>query len=139
MTGLFRGADGVQKLLKIARADVEAVRIDLMDIDRAKGSARAALAEIAESVAQEVGAAGDPVAFVAYADGMRERRVNLKKTLSALENAEADAQEKLTRALGEIAKLERLAEINARDALGEKRRREGNEDNQTAPRRTAAT
>ena len=139
MTGLFRGADGVEKLLKVAQADAEAVRTDLLDIGRAKGSARTALAEIAESVAQEVGGAGDPVAFAAYAEGMRERRVNLKKTLSALENAEADAQEKLSNMLGEIAKLERLTEINARDALGKKHSSGAGGDSVAVPRRAAAT
>ena len=139
MTGIFRGADSVQKLLEVARADAETVRIDLLDIDRGKASARAALAEIADAVAREVGATGDPVAFAAYAEGMRERRVNLKRTLSALETAEETTQGRLTRVLGEIAKLERLAEINARDALVEKRRRDAREGDQSASRRRAAT
>ncbi len=139
MTGIYRGANGVQKLLKIARTDADTMRDDLQDIDRAKASARAALAEIADSVAREVGATGDQVAFAAYADSLRERRVNLKKTLNSLEAAGEEAQEKLSGALGEIAKLERLAEINARDALVRDGRSEEGEADQATPDRQAVS
>ena len=86
-----------------------------------------------------MGATGDPVAFAAYADSLRERRVNLKKTLNSLEAAGEEAQEKLSGALGEIAKLERLAEINARDALVKGGRSEEGEADQATPDQQAVS
>ncbi len=124
MTGRYRGAGSVEKLLKIARAEAEIVRIDLADIDRAKVAAEVAINEVEATVAREESASRDAAAFAAYAEAMRERRFNLRKTLDALEIASETARTKLSSALLEIAKLERLADINERDALTERRRRE---------------
>ncbi len=138
MTGRYRGVDGVDKLLKIAKAEAEIVRIDLADIERAKASAEAAIGDVAAAVAREEGATTDAAAFATFAEAMRERRFNLNKTLNALETAGEAAREKLTAALSEIAKLERLAEINARDALIAQRRRDARHDaNNVAPQAAA--
>ncbi len=124
MTGRFRGADSIGKLLKIARAEAETVRLDLADVDRARASTEAEIENITAAVAREEAGATDAAAFAAFAEAMRERRFNLNKTLNALDGAGEAAREKLTAALAEIAKLERLADINARDALAARRRRE---------------
>lgn len=138
MSGRYRGADAIEKLLKIARAEADVVRMDLGDIDRARVSAAKAIEDIAAAVAREEAASQDAAAFAAYAGAMRERRFNLVKTLDALEIACDDTQSKLTAAVTEIAKLERLADINARDALIERRRRETRlEAENTAPRTAA--
>lgn len=138
MSGRYRGADGVEQLLKIARAEADVVRLDLGDIDRARISAAEAIVDIAAATAREEAASKDAAAFAAYAEAMRERRFNLTKTLGALETACEETQSKLTDALTEIAKLERLADINAREALTERRRREARRDAEFTPSRAGA-
>ena len=123
MTGQFRGARGVEQLLKLARGDVEALRIDLADIETAKRGAEAALAETAEALAREEQTPAEPGQFAAFREAMTERRFNLRSTISSLEAAAEAARGKLAEALGEIAKLERVAEANAREqAVFAKRR-----------------
>ncbi len=138
MTGRFRGADSIGKLLKIARAEAEIVRVDLADIDRALASAAAEIEGVAAAVAREERGSTDAAAFAVYAEAMRERRFNLNKTLSALEGAREAARDKLSVALAEIAKLERLADINARDLLTAQRRREARADADNAVPHVAA-
>lgn len=138
MSGRFRGADSIQKLLKIARADAEVMRLDLADVDRARTYAVDAIDGIAAEMSREEAASQDAAAFSAYADAMRERRFNLTKTLDALDIAREQSQAKLTTALAEIVKLERLADINARDALTARRRREARIDADNAGPQVAA-
>lgn len=138
MSGRYRGADSIQKLLKIARADAEVMRLDFADVDRARTYAVDAIDGIAAEMVREEAASQDAAAFSAYADGMRERRFNLTKTLDALEIACEDSQSKLTAALSEIAKLEHLADINARDVLTARRRREARIDAENAGPQAAA-
>ncbi len=124
MTGTFRGAKSVEKLLKIARLDVEALRVDLADIERAQETSKRALEDILQSVRREAKTAEDAQAMAAYEDAMRERRVNIRKTLNALESAADTARDKLNAAVAEMAKLEHLADVNARQAAHASRRRE---------------
>jgi flagellar biosynthesis chaperone FliJ len=141
VTGTFRGARSVEKLLKVARADVETLRIDLNDIERAKETAKRALEEILEAVDREAKSGGDPHVRAAYEEAMRERRFNLRKTLNALEAAADRAVEKLQAALAETAKLEHLAEVNARQAMIHARRKEARRDAErpaSAPRNQLA-
>ncbi|MEO1252483.1 MAG: hypothetical protein AAFW81_09075 [Pseudomonadota bacterium] len=124
MSGQFRGARGVDQLLKIARAETEALRIDLRDIESAIAGAAEAMAENEAAVSRERGADDNPVAFARFIEAMRERRLNISKTLISLEAAEETAREQLAAALGEIAKLERVAAINADEKRAADKRRE---------------
>jgi|GEM_PF-2287513 len=124
MSGQYRGADGVMTLLRIAKTDAEALRVDLAEVDRACAATSAEIENISAAMMREEETSTDPAAFAAYADAMRERRFNLKKTLKALDATRAAADEKLKTALAEIAKLQRLADINAAEALKARRRGE---------------
>ena len=106
MKGHFRGADGVRKLLRIAKAETENLRIDLFDIERARVATQL---EIENALA-----AADVAKSAAVA--LRERRFNLRKSLNALEAAYDGAQAKLTKAETEIHKLETLAAANWSEA-----------------------
>lgn len=132
MSGRYRGADGVTTLLRIAKTDAETLRVDLTDVDRACAAASAEVENISAAMKRQEEASTDPAAFAAYADAMRERRFNLMKTLKALDVTRAAADEKLKTALAEIAKLQRLADINAAEALKARRKRDAAADNDAA-------
>lgn len=139
MTGTFRGVDGVRKLLKIARNEAETLRVDLVDIENAKLAANSALGEIADSVAREEASAGADPTFNVYAEAMRERRFNLRKTLASLDAAEEQAREKLQAALTEIAKLEHLVEINERQENLHRQRKDARKAAEAPPVRVIAS
>lgn len=106
MKGQFRGADGVRKLLRVAKAEVENLRIDLLDIERARA---ATMSEIEKTLAGADN--GDRAVDVLF-----ERRFSLRKSLNALETAYDVALSKLTAAQREIAKLDTLAAVNWSEA-----------------------
>ncbi len=116
MTGVQRNLAVIDKLLKLARADADAFRIDLADVARARTSAEDTLQNLDDHVRREEAAMKEAgvVDFANYMEGVRERRRNLQMTLIALTEAEEDAREKLQAAFGEIKKLEHLSDINAR-------------------------
>ena len=116
MTDIVRTRESLNKLLKIARADAEALRTDLADVERAKGSAQASLQTLDETMQQEGASAkqGDAAAFAAYVEGVRARRHNLQTTLMTLQAAEESARDKLEASFMEIQKLEHLIGVNER-------------------------
>ncbi len=116
MTDTVRTRESLNKLLKIARADAEALRTDLADVERAKASAEASRQALDETMREEeVSArAGDTAAFAAYVEGVRARRHNLQTTLMTLQNAEEGARDKLETSFIEIQKLEHLIGVNER-------------------------
>lgn len=124
MTINFRGAGGVEKLLKLAKSEAEARRVDLAEIERAQAAAAAALDEIEATIERENSASADPAAMANFEEAMRERRFNLRRTLSSLELASNDMREKLRESLAEIAKLEHVLAVNKREAQTADRRRE---------------
>lgn len=113
-----RGRDSLEKLLKLARGDADALRIDLVDIERARKAAADALDGIDEDVRREEKRlqGADGADFAAFIDGVRERRKNLQTTLMTLGDAEDEARGKLKTAFVEIKKLEHLVAMNMRDA-----------------------
>ena len=109
-----RGRDSLDKLLKLAHADADALRVDLSDIERARSAAEDSLEGLDRDVAREEEAmqgahAGD---LAAYLEGVRERKRNLQVTLMTLSEAEEAAREKLETAFIEIKKLEHLIDVN---------------------------
>lgn len=110
-----RARRGLEKLMKLARADADALRVDLTDIERAQSAAQASLADLDAKAANEEAVAGHAVADItAYREGVRARRHNLRTTLITLEDAETNARTRLQAAFIEIKKLEHLIEINER-------------------------
>jgi len=115
---MTRAQESLEKLLKVARADVEALRIDLADVARAKSSAEGSLDGLDETVRREEAMMkeGDAAAFAAYMEGVRARRHNLQTTLLTLGEAEDSARDKLEAAFLEIKKLEHLIGVSERSA-----------------------
>jgi len=110
-----RARRSLEKLMKLARADADALRVDLADIERARSAAEASLADLDEKAANEETVAGHAVADIAaYREGARARRHNLRTTLITLEDAELNARTRLEAAFIEVKKLEHLIEINDR-------------------------
>ncbi len=126
MTDMTRARAGLEKLLKFARLEAEALRTDLEDVARAQSSAAASLTGLGDDLRREEAMMGavNTADFVAYKENMRARRHNLQTTLMTLEEAEANANTKLQAASAEIRKLENLISINDRDAKNEVMREE---------------
>ena len=124
MTINFRGAGGVEKLLKIAKSEADARRVDLDEVEQAKCAAQAALDKIAQSVERERETSSDVTAIAQFEEGMRERRFNLRRTVSSLETASDEMRDKLRVSLAEIAKLEHVLEVNKREIENAGRKRE---------------
>lgn len=124
MTGLFRGANGVEQLLRMARNDAETLRTDLAEIDEASLRTQEAIAKIDQEVQAEAGYAADIRALEAFREAMRMRRFNLSKTVHSLEEASEVIREKLRVALAETAKLEHLLETNRAECALRAHRRE---------------
>ncbi len=118
MTDMTRARLGLEKLLKFARLEVEALGTDLADVARAQSAAAESLAGLEDTLRSEEAmvSEADTVNFAAYKEGMCARRHNLLTTLLTLEEAEANASTKLEAASAEIRKLENLIFINERDA-----------------------
>lgn len=109
-----RGRESLGKLLKLARADVDALRVDLVDIESARVAATDSLDGLDRDLAREEEAMKDAHAsdVAAYLEGVRERRRNLYVTLATLTQAEDDVRDKLNNAFIEIKKLEHLIDVN---------------------------
>lgn len=118
MTDMTRARAGLEKLLKFARLEAEALRTDLADVARAQSAATASLTGLDDALHREEAMMGDAGAadFTAYKEGMRARRHNLQTTMLTLEEAETSAKTRLEAASAEIRKLENLIYINERDA-----------------------
>lgn len=110
MTETARARESLEKLLKLARADADALRVDLIDIERARVSAELSMTRLKETAQREEalikGQAGAD--FAAYLEGVRERRRNLQTTLMTLAEAEEGARGRLEAAHIEIKKFEHL-------------------------------
>lgn len=117
MTGVAHNQAVIEKLLKLARADANALRIDLADVERARSSAEDSLKGLDDLVKREEAAMKETgvVDFANYLEGVRERRLNLHATLISLGRAEDEARDRLGAAFGEIKKLEHLTALGARD------------------------
>lgn len=124
MSGQFRGARGVEQLLRAARLDTEHLRIDLADIEQARQNTARALEDLSVERNDAFAGGTDPYLLGVYADAARERRLNLKQTLNSLEHAEEIARQKLSDALAEIAKLEHLCDVNARQTAANAAKKE---------------
>ncbi len=110
-----RARRSLEKLMKLARGDADALRVDLADIERARSAAEASLADLDEKAANEEAVAGHAVADIAaYREGVCARRHNIRTTLITLEDAEMNARTRLEAAFIEVKKLEHLMEINDR-------------------------
>ncbi|VAW04478.1 hypothetical protein MNBD_ALPHA05-189 [hydrothermal vent metagenome] len=118
MTDMTRARAGLEKLLKFARLEAEALRTDLADVARAQSAAAASLTGLDDALHHEEAVMGDvnTTDFVAYKENMHARRHNLQTTLLTLEEAETRAKTRLEAASAEIRKLEHLICINERDA-----------------------
>ena len=110
-----RARRSLDKLLKIASADCDALRIDLADVERARRAAELSLSDLEKKSAAEEAAGADAIAdMAAYREGVRARRHNLRTTLMVLEDAELNARNRLETAFVEVKKLEHLIEISDR-------------------------
>ena len=110
-----RARRSLEKLMKLARADADVLRVDLTDIEHAQGAAEASLADLDEKATNEEAVAGHAVADIAaYREGVRARRHNLRTTLITLGDAEMNTRTRLEAAFIEVKKLEHLIEINDR-------------------------
>jgi len=116
----------MEKLLRIARGEAGALKADLMDIEGARVTAAAALADLAEKIRAEEAAAG-PAAqgeLTRYLEGVRARRLNLHNTVATLDSAEENARLALETAFIEIKKLEHLMEVSVATAKRDLRKRD---------------
>lgn len=110
-----RARRSLDKLVKIARADCDALRIDLADVERARRAAEESLNDLEKKASAEEAKGADAIAdMAAYREGVRARRHNLKTTLMSLEDAEQNARSRLETAFLEVKKLEHLIEISDR-------------------------
>ena len=118
-----RDDEKLRKLIRIARADVEAGQADLADVADARSRAERALTAMDEEALREGGA---PMAEFsgAYFEGVAERRRNIRSTLAALSISESETRERLNAAVIEMKKLETLLERRSRKAKQHDARRE---------------
>lgn len=116
MTDLARSRQSLDKLLRLARADADAVRADLADIECARASAESSMARLQETARREEELVKEQAGadFVAYLEGVRERQRNLQTTMMTLAEAEEGAHGRLEAAHIEIKKLEHLIAMNER-------------------------
>lgn len=110
MTETARARASLEKLLRLARADADALRIDLVDIERARASAERSMSRLEETARREEELVKDQAGsdFAAYLEGVRERRRNLQTTMITLAEAEDTARGRLQSAHVELKKLEHL-------------------------------
>ena len=114
MTDDQRMLANLEKLLRLANADADALRIDLADVERARRSTEASLQGMEDTVRREQEMMKDAgvVDLAAYLEGMRERRLNLQTTLMTLSEAEEATRDRLEAAFVEIKKLEHVIDLN---------------------------
>lgn len=107
---------GLEKLLKLARNDADALRQDLADIERARDAAENSLSRIEfQTRMEETKEGADPVALAAFVEASRARRYNLRVTLMTLERSEVELRDRLEAAFAEVKKLEHLLKMHARE------------------------
>ena len=94
----------LEKLMRLACAESDALRSDLVDVETALASAKASLEKLVED-ARHGGGAGERI---------RARRHGLLVTIETLERAAEDAREKLAVASAETNKLEALIMLGTR-------------------------
>ena len=115
------GGANLEKLLRIARAEADALRADLADIERARVAAEAGLEALEKDIREE-SVRADGADFARFIDGARERRRNLTATVFSLRDAEAAARANLEAAFVELKKLDHLLESERTVAARGKRR-----------------
>lgn len=103
---------GVESLLRVARAEADALRVDLSDIEAAKASTESALAAIDDDIRKEEALAGGGEDLARYIDAARNRRCNLTTTLKSLAISEERTRGSLEAAFLEIKKLEQLIDAH---------------------------
>ena len=131
-----RARRSLTQLLKIARSDADALRVDLADIEKARQAAENAIMDLDRQAAAEEEKAASiaseeaSFALAAFRDGVRARKHNLQTTLLTLEESAEKARASLEAAFVEVQKLEHLMEINDRadrKKAGQKDRRDMDE------------
>jgi flagellar export protein FliJ len=132
-----RNVENLNRLLKLAHADADTLRIDLADIEKARGAAQASLERLDDLVRQEEASLShSPKDLAAFIEGARLRRHNLKTTVMSLSDAEEAARERLRSAFVEMKKVEHLIGIEIAAADKENRRRETAAADEFGNRRT---
>jgi flagellar export protein FliJ len=106
--------ENMEKLLRIARGEADALRADLADIERARAAAKTSLTSLDEKIRTEDVAGADHGDLARFLEGTRERRLNLRNTVATLDRAEENARLDLEAAFIEIKKLEHV--LDASDA-----------------------
>ncbi len=109
-----RARENLEKLLRLARADAEALRIDITDIERARSAAEASLSSLDEAARKEETVTNAAVDIAAYREGVRARRHNLQTTLLTLADAEDNVRSRLKASFAEVKKLEHLIDMAIR-------------------------
>lgn len=117
--------NNMEKLLRIARGEADALRVDLSDIECARDTAKSSLAGLEEKIRSEEAAAANPGDLARFLEGARARRLNLNNTIATLEGAEENARRNLETAFIEIKKLEHLLEVNDAAARRAASKRDG--------------
>lgn len=112
----------LETLLKHARRDADALRIDLRDLERARAGAERSLDELEAEIRKEAVSGGAD--YAAYAAAARERRFRLSVTLNSLEAMETDLRGRIERAAVEMKKFEHLIARADEARLARTRRRE---------------
>ena len=107
-----QSSNGLKKLIRLAKAEIDHARVDLVEIETAKASNNAALdALLQECAVAEATANTDPAllpAKIQFCEGADLRRAALRKAGLALEKAEGDTRDRLDHAIQEYKKLEIL-------------------------------
>lgn len=139
MTQTAHAPKGLKQLLKLARGDADALRIDLVDIEQARDAAETSLTGLADAVRREEAAITEHSGadLAPYIEGVRARRLNLQTTLMTLTEAEESARDRLEAALIEIKKLEHLIDLSGEAAKKAARRDHRRQIDEIAARRQA--
>ncbi len=122
MTRAHSDMTGVHKLLRLARAEADALREDLADIERAQVSAAASLQALDENIRAEEEKAGAGPDLARYIDAARQRRRNLTAARATLSSAEEKARANLQAAFIEMKKLEHLLDVHQASARRQARK-----------------
>ncbi|MEM8934800.1 MAG: hypothetical protein AAGC77_00140 [Pseudomonadota bacterium] len=102
----FSAPEGVTRLMKIASAEADALRLDLEDIRRVRLSTEASLRRLEEEFMACEGEAAD--VRERQVEELRARRLGLQTTMITLRGAHDEVAEKLASLDGEIEKLSAL-------------------------------
>ena len=116
---MIETTSGLAKLLKLARHEAHAHRVDLAEIDRAASATKGSLEEVDVAIGEEAANASSPTDALRFQDAMRSRRLHLRGNLLALQKSGEETRQRLQTAMVEINKLEHL--ISLHDAAAQKR------------------